>query len=1579
MSKYPVIQCGFNAIFFPLAPELENAFNPCFVTWLITAFALINIILGSYNLYTCLKSEQYGSYLPKSTGLTHYIRCNSVLLHTVLWFYLTSFTDIHERFADAKIIAFVSVAVCLAFVVLPLHFIEPAHKPTAHDSLVAFWPTIVILHLVLFFQDNYTNWRILKLIDAADNIKLVEFCLILNAVYISYSEYSSKWWRPTHKLALHYSLDPELLPLLLTPNIFDKLTYSWMNGLIVDSYKNQTVTQTDLPHSPAKLSAETATLRVLKYWNNDPSKEPSLLWPLTRAFGPIALYSFAYEFSARLLNFIQPQLLRLLLQYFGKKNKSILEGLLISILMFAVSLLQTSLYNQYFLLNLEAGLGCRSSLTSLIFKKLLKLSSESRIKTSSADVINLMSVDVNRIQSVAQDLSTLVLAPTDVILCVISLWPLLGKSTLAGISTMLLFIPLNTIIVKRQRAVGKIYMKNKDNRTRVINDILTSIKSIKLYAWEKPMLEVLSEARNNKELKDMAKIRVYNLVATFIWVLIPFLVSFTCFATFALTELTPLTAEIVFPALTLLNLLNGPLLYFPQVITATVEASISVSRIRKFLASTEIDHELISHLPRAEIPGTETVKVENCSFLWSQTPVISEETETTPLTQESDNNYALKNINFTAKKGQLVCILGKVGSGKSSLLYGLLGQLMILPGEDLNKKDAIIDIRGSIAYCAQLPWIMNATVKENVLFGHRYDEEFYQKALEACQLLQDIEILPDGDETQVGEKGVSLSGGQKARLALARAVYSRADIYLLDDILSAVDSHVGRKITESVLSKTGILSTKTIVMCTNSISVLKYSDEINLIQKGRIIEKSTFGEIDSENHPKLYELIQEFGKNDSAESSKVPSITPSIKDVNLDSGNGTSTEVEEDDEELEVDVAQELNNLKLDSDINLTRVLSPSNKSLRRASIDSFKWEPLKKLLPNLRSGQLNEVSQKGKVNWSVYMAYARACSMSGVIFWFFLLVLTSALSVAGNYWLKKWTESNSDAGSNQNVWRFITVYAFFGLSASIMTMVRGMVLYLWLAMNASVSIHDQMVKRIIRAPMGYFERTPIGRIMNRFTNDINKIDNSIPGTFSGFFSQVVKTLFTFGVVGSVMPLYIVVITLLSILYIYYEIYYVAISRELKRLVSISRSPIYAHLGESLNGLDTIRAFDQMDRFDYINNSNLDFNLKSVYMLRSINRWLTFRLQCIGSVGIFAATILAIYSLTTEHPLSPSMAGFVLTYALQVTSSLKMVVKFSAEVETNIVAVERCMEYVELPIEGGEEGDALSKLVKPTAHWPSKGVISFNDYSTRYRANLDLILRNINLHISSGEKVGVVGRTGAGKSSLALAIFRIIEPAGGYIEIDDFNTSALSLYDLRHNLCIIPQDSQLLAGTVRQNLDPFNYYSDEEVWKVLELAHLKKHIENMDDEAEEVGDKKKKKDDRADAGKNGGTKSDVIKQKSKLESKVYEGGSNFSLGQRQLMSLARVLLRMTDSQVLVLDEATAAVDVQTDKIIQETIRSEFKDKTIITIAHRLETVMDSDKIVTLDMGELKEFDSPANLLKNENGIFYSLCKQGGYI
>ncbi|KAG7195930.1 uncharacterized protein KQ657_002316 [Scheffersomyces spartinae] len=1437
-------------------------------------------------------------------------------------------------------------------VVLPLHIVEPFTNPIASSFLLAFWPMQLFLSMLGLYQNNFTSYPIFtaRLADTIVSLFLIASIFLLEA--LAYS--------PNKNLTNYYSQSPSLAKELHQPNLISCLLFSWMNDMIISAYVNKTITSVDLPNAPTELSTMNSYHKLCQYYN---PQKANLTTALARGFLNPFISLFLYEYAYICLEFVQPQLLKWLIKYCNNYDKEpTLKGYTISFLMFLITVVQTTINNQYEMKSIELSLACKSSLCAFIYRKSLQLSQHSRQMKTSGDIINLMSVDVNKVQQLALWLLNLITAPTELILCVVSLWSLVGKSTFAGIITMIIIMPFNYILIQRLKKLTKIQMTLKDSRTRIVNEICTTIKSIKLYAWEKPMLAKLMEARNVKELGNLKWIRLVYQASFLIWTTIPFLMTFATFAAFVvLNKDKPLTSEVVFPALSLLSLLSNPLTQLPESINVIIDASVSLLRINEFLCLPSLPE--LPLLPCAKSSGDVSVSIQNGSFYRSEsnsarstpcstpTPVdegsllvtpkmvTTKSNHLTPLTATpvtsystlDDSRCALENISFVAHKGDFICVIGKVGSGKSTLLSAILGQLQS------NNSNSNAQVFGTIAYCSQSPWIINASVKDNILFGHRYDQQYYDLTIAVAQLDPDLDILPDGDLTQVGEKGITLSGGQKARLSLARAIYSRADVYLLDDILSAVDSHVCNRIIEQVLSKsTGVLASKTVILLTNTVNVLKYLDDIYLLERGKIVEHSQYSGINDKDHPKMFDILT----HNTGSSSKEESLTSSMVVQNVVEEAEEGEEVGDDDEPIE------------NSDV---------------ASLATFVFDPLPKAPKNAKTVQEVEVSQKGKVKWTVYAQYIQACSYLGVIVWFAFLVCSQLSGILANYWLKHWTQEHGDFGDNSDAGRFLLVYGLLGILSSAFQFGRAGVLWVWVAIRASKEIHDKMAKRLMRAPMSYFESTPVGRILNRFTNDINKIDSEIPRVLSGFVTNIVKTLFTLAIVGIAMPKFLFIVGGLLFIYLYYLKYYVSISRELKRLVSVSSSPIYAHLQESLNGMETISAFRQFPRFDFINRSKVDFNLKCLFMQRSTNRWLSVRLQLIGSIVIFLAAVLTIRSLKTSNPLSGAMAGFVMSYALRVTSSLRSVVRLSATVESSIVAVERCAEYFLLPEEEPSEEEVEEtgmKFIKPPIQWPMTGTIEFDLYCARYRANLDLVLKNISLSIKSGEKIGIVGRTGSGKSTLALAIFRIIEAVDGHINIDGLNTSLMKLFDLRHTLGIIPQDCQLFEGTIRQNLDPFSYYTDEEIWRAIETAHLKPHIENLRGEQNEEHEEQEQEN------------KEIF---DKLSIKVSEGGNNFSVGQRQLMALARVLLKMQRAKILVLDEATAAVDIQTDRIVQETLRKEFKDKTIITIAHRLETIMDSDKILALHQGEVVEFSTPSDLLKREDSAFYALCREAGLV
>ncbi|KAF2157986.1 hypothetical protein K461DRAFT_290245 [Myriangium duriaei CBS 260.36] len=1298
-------------------------------------------------------------------------------------------------------------------------------------------------------------------------------------------------------------------------DIFSILTFSWMTPMMKFGYKNF-LTQDDLWNLRPRDSTRSTTQAFEDAWTIElEKKKPSLWIALFKAFGASYFRGACIKTVSDVLAFAQPQLLRLLISFVDSYRtdnpQTPIRGAAIAIAMFFVSVSQTACLHQYFQRAFETGMRIKSALTASIYQKSMRLSNEGRASKSTGDIVNYMAVDTQRLQDLAQYGMQLWSAPFQITLCMISLYQLVGVSMLAGIGAMVAMIPLNAIIAKIAKTLQKKQMKNKDARTRLMTEILNNMKSIKLYAWSTAFMNKLNHIRNDLELNTLRKIGASIALANFAWSTTPFLVSCSTFAVFVLTQNRPLTTDLVFPALTLFNLLTFPLAILPMVISSIIEASVAVGRLTDFFTAQELQPDAVLHSDTPVALGEESVRIVDGRFTWNS----------------DDDRNVLENITYSATKGELSCVVGRVGAGKSSFLQSILGDLYKIRGE--------VVVRGKVAYVAQQPWVMNASVRENIVFGYRWDKEFYDRTVKACALLDDFASLPDGDQTEVGERGISLSGGQKARLTLARAVYARADIYLLDDVLSAVDQHVGRHLINNVLGASGILKSRTRILATNSLPVLMEANYIALIRDGRILERGTYEQLMAMKG-EISNLIktatnEESQPDDESQTSGSPNASEESETTYNQSDDEEIEEVQEGDTELAPIKA------------NAGRPRRMTGNSLRRASTASF-HKPHGKLTEEegdgLKTKQQKEHIEQGKVKWSVYGEYAKASNLIAVAIYGVTTLGAQSLQIGGSIWLKNWSEANSRVGGNPDVGKYIGIYFAFGIGSALAVVVQTLILWIFCSIEASRKLHERMAYAIFRSPMTFFETTPAGRILNRFSSDIYKVDEVLARTFNMLFVNTAKAAFTLCLVSASTPVFITLILPLGGLYLYIQRYYLRTSRELKRLDSVSRSPIYAHFQESLSGISTIRAYQQAKRFALENEWRVDANLRAYFPSISANRWLAVRLEFIGSIIILAAAGFAIVSVTTGGGLSAGMVGLAMSYALQITQSLNWIVRQTVEVETNIVSVERVLEYAALPSEAPE---IISKHRPPTS-WPSKGALSFNNYSTRYREGLDLVLRDVNLSIKSHEKIGVVGRTGAGKSSLTLALFRIIEPAGGDVTIDGLSTSSIGLMDLRKRLAIIPQDAALFEGTIRDNLDPSHVHDDTELWSALDHARLRDHVARMTGQ---------------------------------LDAQVHEGGSNLSQGQRQLVSLARALL--TPSNILVLDEATAAVDVETDSMLQTTLRSNmFKDRTIITIAHRINTILDSDRIVVLDKGRVAEFGKPADLVR-EKGLFYELVREAGLL
>ncbi|KAG0002925.1 hypothetical protein BGZ80_005872, partial [Entomortierella chlamydospora] len=854
-----------------------------------------------------------------------------------------------------------------------------------------------------------------------------------------------------------------------------------------------------------------------------------------------------------------------------------------------------------------------------------------------------------------------------------------------------------------------------------------------------------------------------------------------------------------------------------------------------------------------------------------------EESESIPPTPENTRDSmgpVLHNINLSIKRGSLTLVLGRLlarFSGKCTSILAL------------------------------------------------FDPMRYLETIHACALVPDLKMLAEGDQTVIGEKGINLSGGQKQRISIARAVYANADIYIFDDPLSAVDAHVDEHIFKSVFQS--ILAEKTRILITNGANHLKEADHIVIMKQGRISEDGQYTDLIQNEQGDLFRLVKEgeVAVSGARENGPSPCNGGDNEDDRLDDGDGAIAESSGD--EGTIDVAYERSGLSKRSSLK-------RSKSSGVIEDDRIELDELDEVD--------EEVVAKGNVGWPVYKYYLSSIGAVGITFISTVLVVYMGNKVGTQLWQGRWGNANDivAAGSAQehseNYW--ITTYFAWVISGTLMLALITSISLIFLARRASVKLHSAMLTPLVRSPMSFFDVTSSGKIVNRFAHDINDIDVELPFVFLQLMLMAFNAVIIFGMCIAASP-YFAIITI-PLGFGYYQLggFYLVSNRELKRLDSAARSPLYAHFGETLAGLTTIRAFNDSSRFAIEATALLDRSQQTSYLTNVSTRWLQIMLDFMSLIVLVAVGLLAVLQ---RESANQQVFSIVLSQIGQLTSIMTEILSCSVSLETTIVSVERVREYSQLT---PEARDVIPDS-KANEAWPQRGQITFNQYSTRYREGLDLVLKGINVTINGGERVGIVGRTGAGKSSVTMALFRIIEAAEGSIVIDGLDISTLGLHDLRSHLTIIPQDPFLFGESIRVNLDPFNKHTDAEIWAALESASLKSYVQTLPEG---------------------------------ITTAIDNGGENMSLGQRQLMSLARAMLSQ-NTRVLCLDEATAAIDVETDNAIQRALRREFAGCTVLTIAHRINTIMDNDRILALEQGQVVEYDTPQNLLQNKDSIFYSLA------
>ncbi|CAL1277165.1 unnamed protein product [Larinioides sclopetarius] len=1333
----------------------------------------------------------------------------------------------------------------------------------------------------------------------------------------------------------------------LRASFASKLSFSWFNGMSILGWKRplrvedlwdlnpddrtdyisakfekhyrqfnwaQPVAQSKIREEADDIKAEEQVLKdgteyIVRNGHQDQPKEKiHILRSLYKTFAGSFITGSILKLIYDLLQFVNPVILRSLINYVNT-DEPIWIGVLFAALIFLNCSLQSVVLGSYFHRMFIIGMRVRTALVTAVYKKSLVLSSTARKESTVGEIVNLMSVDSQRFMDLMTYLNLIWSAPLQIIVALLMLFDILGIAVLSGLFVSIILIPINAFLgqIMKKRQVKQ--MKYKDERVKLVNEVLSGIKVLKLYAWEEAFREKINAIRD-KEIKNLKSIAYLNSITMMIWSCSPFLVALVSFATYVLIdENNHLDAATAFVSLSLFNILRFPLTMLPHLITTMILVSVSVKRLNKYMNSEELDR-YVTYDPSNVFALT----VSNGEFTWDPPKEDKE--------KEKAAKPTLTNIQLLVPRGSLIAIVGQVGSGKSSLFSAILGEMTKLSGS--------VTFSGKVAYASQQPWIQNTSLKNNILFSKPLSKHFYEEVLEACGLKPDLDILPGGDQTEIGEKGINLSGGQKQRVSLARAVYASADMYLLDDPLSAVDSHVGKHIFDKVIGPSGLLKSKTRILVTHSLTYLPQTDVIYVMKDGTIAEKGSFQELVESKGPFAEYLAQYGSQIDEVEdlSDIPPEIIRSLSHRSTESSPGSDLE-----DSQQMTVMSINRQPSVERHQSVSRQASMEKRSSLSNSIDRSAS------LPKDFAKLINiEAAETGQVKMAVYMEYFKAVGYWWVAVIVFAYMVWQAFAVYSNIWLSEWGTDKPLNGTEEKAQRDYRLGIFgalgFGQALGIFV---GSFAVAYGTLAASSSLHNGILLNVLKSPMSFFDTTPLGRIVNRFAKDIDTVDVTIPMTLRSWLSCLLQVISTLIVISFQTPIFLVVVVPISVIYYFIQRFYLSTSRQLKRIESITRSPIYSHFSETLSGASTIRAYKAEERFCTQSNTFVDNNQICYYPSIVSNRWLAIRLDFCGNFIIFFA---ALFAVLQKDSLDAGKVGLSVTYALMVTSTINWLVRMSSELETNIVAVERILEYTYTPT----EAPWIIEGKTPPKEWPDRGTVKMDNYSTRYRVGLDLVLKEISCNVKSGEKIGIVGRTGAGKSSLTLSLFRIIEAADGKIELDDLNIADMGLHDLRSKITIIPQDPVLFSGTLRMNLDPFNWYSDTQLWEALDHAHLKNFVSAL-----EQG----------------------------LEHEVVEGGENLSVGQRQLVCLARALLRKT--KILVLDEATAAVDLETDSLIQGTIRTEFKDASVLTIAHRLNTVMDYDRIMVLDQGRVAEFDSPEILLKNKNSIFYGMAKDAGLV
>ncbi|KAK8856528.1 P-loop containing nucleoside triphosphate hydrolase protein [Apiospora arundinis] len=1424
---------------------------------------------------------------------------------------------------------------------------------TAYDLGLYSALSCVVLAAALAFQDNRVAQDLFRNDRSAFILRVIEIATIVSLAFASLSV-------PRRPDVFH---NEQLVDRYYTNSAWARFNWSWPANVLQRAAKKKSLDLTDLPRPDHFTRA----------------KETTADWESRGFTGPLWIniilahkWMFALQWFATLvtsfLNFAPQwcvlQLLRILEN--RKNNNPLGYDAWIWVIWIAVAIIaQSWVESQVFWMSwAELCVPIRAQLSSLIFKKSMRRkdtkgagkkktdganatnpaiaaasgestaidkpdteeTEEEQLKKSKQSTVNLIGVDAKRVSDFASFNFYFPGSFFKLIVSLVFLMDLLGwQALIAGFSTMIAITPVNAYFSKRYSAAQDKLMKVRDEKMEVVSEALQGIRQIKFAALEPQWEKKIGEVRE-RELDSIWLAFINDTCLIGCWLTSPIMLAAVALAVYAAIHGT-LIPSVAFVSLGVFRALEVTLSVIPELITDLLDAWVSVKRIDDYLQGAEIVKST---------KESDEITFDNATIAW---PADDKE-------NDDPDRFILRNITVTFPKGELSVISGKTGSGKSLMLSAILGEIDVLSGSisrprlpllserhDTNANPGNWILSGAIATVAQIPWIENATIKENVLFGLPYDEHRYQTTLEVCALKKDIDMFSDGEETEIGANGINLSGGQKWRITLARAIYSRAEILVLDDIFSAVDAHVGRHIFEKCLNgelgvgRTRILVTHHVALC----------------------------------EPKTKYLV-ELGEGSVLHA-------------------GLKSELEEDGT-LQQIKSHEQTEAEIQADGDATMVNS------EETSEDEEQGEPLAKVPSKKQARKFveEEGREKGAIKKHVYATYLN--DSGGWSFWtnivlFFLFV--QALTIGRSWWLKVWTSVYEDEATQMHIAKeasaysinvhqttfhrlmqpviaapdrgiafYLGIYVLLAVASALLGTIRYYYIFCG-SIRASRKLFARLNFVILRSPLRWLDTVPVGRVLNRFTADFHSVDTHLAYSLAFGFAAFLNLV---GVIVAglfVSPIILGLAALLLIISAFYAVQYLHGARPVKRLESTTKSPVFEQFGSALSGVATIRGFDKAPVYVERMYKKLDDWTVATWHLWLFNRWMGWRMSVVGS---FFASFVAILILLTPD-MSSALAGFALAFALDFSSMVMWTIRHYANIELEMNAAERVVEYTELPTEdlGGEDAPAA---------WPTEGRVEVNDLVVGYADDLPPVLKGLNFSVNRNERVGVVGRTGAGKSSLTLALFRFIEARSGSIFIDGIDISKIKLHDLRSRLAIIPQDPVLFSGTVRSNLDPFDDHTDAELMDSLHRVHLLSEDETSPGTTVVPSESGSTNGQRANTN--------IFRD---LRSTISEGGLNLSQGQRQLLCLARAIV--SRPKVMVLDEATSAVDMTTDALIQRSIREEFGDSTLVVIAHRLSTIADFDRILVLSDGKVAEFGTPKELWEADEGkgIFRGMCEESG--